>query len=31
VWWKYIFIYKNGNMKPFETIPGMGSGENKGK
>jgi hypothetical protein len=24
-------VYENGNMRPGETIPGMGGGEDKGK
>jgi hypothetical protein len=30
MWWKYsIFMYENGKMRPVETVPGMGEGEEK--
>jgi hypothetical protein len=32
MWWKcYVQLYENGNMRPVETIPGMGSREDKGE
>jgi hypothetical protein len=28
MWYKYyILVYKNGKMRPVETIPGMGGGD----
>jgi hypothetical protein len=29
IWWKYVLLYENGNMRPVETIPGIGEGVNK--
>jgi hypothetical protein len=31
MWWTfYVLMYENGEMRPVETIPGMGEG-NKGE
>jgi hypothetical protein len=27
----YVYMYVNGKVRPFETIPGMGGGGNKGE
>jgi hypothetical protein len=30
MWWKYyVFICESRKMRPFETIPGIGRGEEK--
>jgi hypothetical protein len=31
MWWKHVFMYESGKMRPIETIPGMGGGGDKGK
>jgi hypothetical protein len=28
IWWKYyVSIYKNGKLRPVETLPGIGVGD----
>jgi hypothetical protein len=32
IWCKYcVHMYVNGEMRPIETLPGMGEGNNKGE